>query len=550
MSDFFSSVPVLTNEKDIRQALLNRVPEEARDEFFTPLHPQEMSIDEAKMSEEGVRQAIELLQQAVNQQSRTVIFGDYDCDGITSTAILWLTLRELGLTTRPFLPRRDVHGYGLSISALEELWAQEPFEVLVTVDNGIVAHPAVEWLKDKGVIVIITDHHTPSDTLPQADAIAHSRLLSGAGVAWILARELKSSLTTDLLDLATIGTLADQVPLYGANRSLVVYGLPILARSQRPSLQIMSELAGLKGKPLSSTGVTFGLAPRLNAMGRLADPMDALRALISQQPSRTRQLVATMETTNQARQDLTRSLFPQLQEQVTSQRDQQQSVLIGKGNFHEGVIGLLASQLVEAYGRPAIVLSQGEKVWKASGRSVRGINLIEVLRQIQGVSFASLGGHAQAAGFSLNLSTAENDLVEIQKQLSEIIPNYKPKNRLEITGNIDIQLLNSAIFHITQQFQPFGSGNEEPLFLLQNIRCIQVKPVGKQKNHWQCQIHDLETGIKVPAIFFKAREKYENSPETIRHVAVRFSPSTFGSREFDVQIAQAWGEAERTDLSE
>lgn len=543
MSHPFSQLPVFETLEQVRAALMSRIPETQRDAFFTTFHPLEILLHDAAISEPGYLLALELIQTAIQTQKKVLIFGDYDCDGITATATLWLSLRSAGLTAKPFLPRRDRDGYGLTVPTLEMLWQQEPFEMLITVDNGIVAHQAVNWLREKNVEVIITDHHTPSAELPEANAIVHSTLLCGAGVAWMVARGIHPSSAEDLLDLVAIGTLADQVPLYGANRSLAIHGLKKLRSGSRPSIRTLAQLARIDLSKITSSGVTFQIAPRLNAMGRLGDPMDALRALVSRSPERLEELLSQLEATNHTRQDMTLEFYTQVQAEVEAMGDSIPPVLIVFGEYHEGIIGLLASRLVDDYQRPAIVISTLGEVWKASCRSLPGFNVVEALRALEQVQFVSLGGHELAAGFSLDFRNGLEEITKIKSLFSKMDRINQSNIDSSIIGTIGIQLLNSELLSIIQTFQPFGAKNQEPSFMLQDILYTNVRPVGATAQHWKAEIKDQD-GAKHDSIFFKASQKYLHAPETVRHAAVRLVPSTFGKRPFDIQVTALYPEQE------
>jgi single-stranded-DNA-specific exonuclease len=426
------------------------------------------------------------------------------------------------------------------VKALEDRWKEHSFDLVITVDNGIVANEAVSWLKSKGATVIVTDHHQPSETLPEADAIVHSSLLSGVGVAWALSRALTPDQADSHLDLVAIGTLADQVPLVGANRALVKHGLQALRHTQRASLIALAELAAIDLSKISANGITFTLAPRINAVGRLADPMDALRALVSQSPSRIKELIASMERTNTERQDLTQSMYKEVLQSLSAEVENLPPILIISGPYHEGIIGLLASKLVEQYHRPAIVISTLNDVWKASCRSVPGFSIIAALRSVEGVEFVSLGGHAMAAGFSLNATRGNESIERLKQELTEKYTNIALKSNSEYIGTLSFRLLIPDLVRVIEEFEPFGSGNIEPCFLLKDIRFTSVQYVGKQKQHWKGSLLHFETGSSAPAIFFRAQEKYLQDAATIDQVVVRVVASSYGKFGFDVQIAQAF----------
>ncbi len=539
----FVPPPHLSNLEEIEAALTNRIPKEFLSSFFTPFHPLEISAEDCDIVRDELNKAVLRIQTAIQNSESVLIYGDYDCDGVTSAALLWQVLRSLGLTAQPFLPRRDLYGYGMSVSALEDLVAKHgKFDLIITVDNGIVAHEAVDWAKQAGIDVIITDHHEPGNVLPDAVARVHSPLLCGAGVAWMLCRELSPDLALEHLDLVCIGTLADQVRLLGANRSLVIHGLNQLKTTRKVSLQALAQITATDLTKLTAQDVTFRFAPRINALGRLADPMDALRALVSQSPARITELLQIMEKTNAERQALTKEYYVEILDRVMREvrENTLPKVIVIAGDFHEGIIGLLASALVEQFHTPAIVISTQGEVWKSSGRSTNGFHLTEALRAVSGVSFISLGGHAKAGGFSLSPKTGSEDIKVIQSILSEKFEQMGQNHDTEYTGTVVAQLLNSDLLHLMSRFEPFGSGNSEPILFLSDVQFTHIKEIGKDRKHWKGIIRDPKTFFEVPAIFFKAADKYQSTSDTIAHLAVKVVPSTYRSQGFDVHIVEAW----------
>lgn len=535
-----SSLPVLSSYDSVQETLTNRVPQKYRDTFFQPTPSQDLTPQEMEIDPRALQASASRIKQAIAQKERVLIYGDYDCDGITSTAVLWETLHSLGLDATPFLPRRDVHGYGLSVSALETLWQAGSFDLVITVDNGILAHKAVQWIKDQGADVIVTDHHTPADTLPAADVILHSTLMSGVGVSWALSQALDPDGAKQRLDLVVLGTLADQVKLWGANRSFVVHGLEVLRRTSRPSLGLLAQFAKVDLASISASSLSYSLIPRINAMGRLGDPMDALRALLSRNRQRMEVLISKLEETNTERQNLTQDLFLEVESVVKSQGLDQQSFIVVTGEYHEGVIGLLASRLVDLYARPAIVITTTVTPWKASGRSLPGVHLLDALRSATTVQFASLGGHELAAGFSLNPDDSVTQIDLLRSHLYENYPNIQVKSNTEIIGTLDIRLLNAELWSVLLRFAPFGSGNPEPEFLLQDVSFEQVKPVGSTGQHWRGVIVSQNSDTRIPAIFFKATQKFPGEPKDITSMSVRLSASTYKNKQFEVHVTKAW----------
>jgi single-stranded-DNA-specific exonuclease len=521
---------LISSLPQLEELLMQRIPEADRSRFFSPPHPSELLTADHGLAADWLERARERIERAIAGQEKVLIFGDYDCDGITATAILWETLRERGLLAQPFLPHREKHGYGLSVKALEDVWQQFQPQLVITVDNGIVAHQAIAWLKEKQVDVIVTDHHESSGSLPPADVVLHSTKLCGATVSWMLAHALAPDFAKAQLDLAAIGTIADQVPLTGANRSFAWHGLQALRRTQRPSLVALAEVAGLKLAEASSTTVHFGLAPRINAMGRLYDALDALRALVSRHPERVRSLMQNLQTVNLERQELTKESLELVQRAIADHADE--SIVVVTGDFHEGIIGLIASKLVDLTHKPSIAIAVGGPLAKASCRSVAGCSIIDFLRGLD-VPFLSLGGHTMAAGFSVSQEQLETAVQSIRSRAKTDIDRTVLEPSLDVIGPIASGLLNRATPELVARFAPFGAGNAEPLFLLPQTKITGLKVVGRDGKHAQLKL-DYE-GRNLAAICFGYREK--SARENITgDLVVRLAPSAYRNRDLEIQV--------------
>lgn len=516
---------------ELEQWLLQRIPAPQRNRFFTPPEPGQLSPRELGLDEVSIQLASERVVKAIADQEAVLIFGDYDCDGVTATAILWETLRQRGLLARPFLPHRQRHGYGLSVKALEDIWLQYQPKLVITVDNGIVAHEAVNWLQERGAQVLITDHHEPGDSVPPADFILHSQQLCGASVAWTLANALDPEFAQKQLDLAAIGTIADQVPLYGVNRSFAWHGLNALRRTTRPSLLALAEVAGLQLSSASASTVHFGLAPRINAMGRLYDALDALRALVSRSPERTRQLMAQLQAANLERQGITQSAVEEVTAQLSIHNPE--SIVVVAGQFHEGVIGLIASKLVDLTQKPSIVITTGEDYAKASCRSVPGFQITDFLRSLAGIQFLSLGGHAMAAGFSIVPDQVEQVMLAIRQRAKTSVPAQLLVPSLKVVGELSGELLRRTTPEALEQFAPFGAGNPEPLFLLPQAKILGLRPVGRGGQHAQLNIE--YQGKTYQAICFGYHNK-EVRPAAGADLVVKLEASLYRNKELEIQV--------------
>ena len=452
------------------------------DTFFNPPHPSTLGYENCGISKEEVVKAHARFAQAKEKKETVVIFGDYDADGITATAIVWLALREYGILAQPFIPLRDKHGYGLSVQALEEVLTTFSPDLIVTVDNGIVAHTAAEFLESKGVDLILTDHHQAEERIPPATAVVHTTDLCGATVGWMLVHTLVSeAFANSLLDLAGIATIADQVPLLGANRAFAFYGIKEIQKTNRRGITSLLQSARVKRADVDSGTVGYVLAPRINAMGRLAHGLDALRLLCSQSPKQIASLTHTLTDTNSQRQELTKDLFQEALEQAKIQQDEH-VIVVYSASFHEGVIGLIAGRLVEYFSKPAIVLSISDATAKASVRSVPGIHITNFLRKFKG-EMTSLGGHPMAAGFGVEKEHMVSLIDHLQTEARSTIDATLLEQSLTVEARIPQELISLEMLNTLEKFAPFGSANEYPVFALHDVQVVSARAMGKDMNH-------------------------------------------------------------------
>jgi single-stranded-DNA-specific exonuclease len=527
-----STPQLLQSAQDIEQALLNRIPQEWREHFSQPLPPAQLTAVDLGIDPQQLTEAVSLLQVARSTQQKVLIFGDYDCDGVTATALLWEALREFGITAIPFLPHREKHGYGLSDRVLPDLLASHP-DVIITVDNGIVAVDAIATLRDAGITVIISDHHEPGDQLPNAHAIIHSTRLAGVTAAWVLANALVPDQSAQWLDYAALGTIADQVPLVGPSRSFAWHGIQTLRTTTRPSLQALAKIAGLDLTTIDASGVHFGLAPRINAMGRLTDAMEALRALVTRQPDKIAQQMQILQDTNVQRQQLTSDHLQEIAESMAPYSSDRLSIVVGQ--YHEGIIGLIASKLVDQYYRPSIVITTTPPIAKASCRSVAGIHITEFLRSID-VPYTSLGGHAMAAGFSLAAGDITDFVTKAQQQAQQQISLEVCQPGLEVVGQLAWDCLVPATMSVLAQFSPYGAGNAEPLFQINDLDIIDSKIVGRDGRHRQCTLRDRVSGCTIRSICFDWQRRLGEQWADQHQFVVRLQTSQYRAPQVELQI--------------
>ena len=449
--------------------------------------------------------AIDRLALAANRGEPVAIYGDYDVDGITGTAILTEALREVGIDARPFIPHREREGYGLQDAAVGQL-AAEGAKVLITADCGITALEEIAAARDQhGLDVIVLDHHEPAEALPDATAIVTPKRapnghplseLSTGGLAYRFGQALAERISTQpaqsrWLDLAAMSTVADVVPLRGENRWIVHQGLRALESTDRPGLRAL--LSGRRGNgPIDTETIGFQLAPKINAAGRLDDASLALEMLIERQPDQARELAGRLESLNDERRRLTSDAMSDAEQQIRRQLDpsgQAPLVLfVGGEDIHHGIVGIVAGRLADQWSRPAFVWSVIDNEARASGRSAAGFNLVRMLDSARDLLVRG-GGHARAAGFSAEPS----QLGPLMARLNEAAQRQLDAGEagawaaLEGRMNIDAQVPLSAVTRQTvgwiERLAPFGEGNPAPTFLSNQVAVRQAKTVGADGAH-------------------------------------------------------------------
>ena len=456
----------------------------------------------------GMKAAVARIHRAIDDGERVVVFGDYDTDGVTATALLYTYLDAAGADVYYKLPNRGEEGYGLSEEAVE-LMAEKGVGLIITVDNGISAAAAVARAGELGVDVVVTDHHLPPEQLPGAAALVDPQLpedqspcktLSGAGVAFKLIAALDGCTPADMLpfygDLAAIGTVADMMELQGENRTLVKAGLQLLQDTDRPGLAALIRRCGFEGRPLTAENVSFGLAPRLNAAGRMDDATAALRLLLCEEEEEAEALAEALDEQNAQRQkieqQITEAACAAVEADPTYQRDRI-LVVWGEG-WHQGVIGIAASRLVERYGKPAIIVSvdaQGEG--KGSGRSVAGVPLYEAIAACSGL-LLRFGGHAMAAGLSVRREKLPAFRRAVNQWAAQAVPVVQ-RPPLQVDAAVQLGDLTPEGVAELDRLAPFGTGNPAPLFLVRDAVVEGVYPAGTAGRHSRLRLRQGGAGL-------------------------------------------------------
>jgi len=478
-----------------------------KEAFFHPPNPNELNLKELGLSEKEVEKAIKRIKKAIAGKETIIIYGDYDADGICGTGILFETLYQKTDKVLPHLPNRFNEGYGLNSQSVRNLKTKfRDLGLIITVDNGITALEAVDAASELGIDVIITDHHLRGEVSPKACACVHTETIGGAGIAWILAKELRKSLKIkegnlkhgDGLDLAALGTIADVLPLVGPNRSLAWHGTNALQNTKRPGLLALYQEAGIKN-PIGSYEVGYIIAPRINAAGRLEDPIKALQLLCTASFKRASSLAGELGLTNRKRQETQEQIVVSVKEMAAQVSDKKVFVF-AKESYHEGVIGLAAAKLVEEYYRPAIVIAKKGKDSKASARSIPGFNLIQTLKQLEDEFNLKLGGHEMAAGFSIATDRIDLFSTRFEEVAGPLITDAMLERSLKIDLIVEFSNLTLDLARQLRTFRPFGTGNPTPTFATNDVSVISANSVGRDGNHLKLKLE--KDGIEIQAIGF------------------------------------------------
>lgn len=428
---------------------------------------------------------------AVDNMEKIAVYGDYDADGVTSTAMLYSYLETRGADVIFYIPQREGEGYGMNIGAVEYL-KEQGVSLIVTVDNGISSVQEVARANELGIDVVVTDHHRPQEILPDAVAVVDAyrpddtspyKHFSGVGIAFKLLMALEDGAgdVEDLLeaysDLAAIGTIGDIVPLTGENRTLIRAGLERLSQSDRPGVQALLENAGIAGKALTSTNVAFTLVPRINATGRMGAPERAVRLLISGYEEEAEVLSEEICADNEERRRVEAEIAEAAFADIEAKGYMKDRVVVVDGeNWHHGVIGIVASRVTERCGKPCMIISRGETEARGSGRSIEGFSLFEAICAC-GDLLIKFGGHPMAAGITLKPENIEAFRKRINQYAAEHFPQM-PTQTVTLDCKLNPAALSVSMAQSLTQLEPFGNGNPQPVFGLFNMEISNVTPVG------------------------------------------------------------------------
>ncbi len=463
----------------------------------TYLHPShEQFLDPFTINE--MEKVVERIISAIYAMEKIVIYGDYDVDGITSTTMLVKFIRELSNNIEFYIPHRLEQGYGLSIQAVNEVLLMKP-DLLITVDCGVVSFEEVSLLKSEGVDVIITDHHQSKENLPDAYAVlCNTRIdntyenpyLSSSGLTYKLLQALDTrlTLTKDLdeyLQLATLGLVADVVPLIGENRAMVSIGLESLRNTKVEGIKALFDIAGVSlQEPITTYHLGYMVCPRINATGRMDHANTAVALLLENSQRKATVLATKFDQLNKQRQIEQQRIYEEVLKKLHETNDDHGVIVLGNKNWHYGIIGIVASKVQEATNRPVILLDIKEGIAKGSGRSINGFNLVEALTYCSDY-LIKYGGHEKAAGVTLN----EGNIDSFKEAMNDYYSKLELTKKHEIIIDLEISSadITEEMINELTKLQPFGESNKRPVFLVRNVVFSNTRAIGKEKNHFKGQ---------------------------------------------------------------
>ena len=494
-------------DKSLVTRLLHSRGIKTEEEIYEFLHPLEMKIIHPKAFCD-MEKVVERLSKAIDEGEKIVIHGDFDADGVTSTSLLYRTFKYLGADVNYFIPNRETEGHGFDTKALVKLMTQVKPKVIISCDCGISDVDAVNFLNSFKIDVIITDHHEAPEVLPKALGIINPKApnaldesltakqiesltsLAGVGVAFKTAHALlekygKLEFISEILPYVAIGTVADLVPLIGENRYLVTKGLELISAGKHFGISQLLASAGYKGQ-ITSEQIAFGIAPRINASGRLDTVDSALKVLISDNKQEIQVAIQTLNEFNKIRQELCQNIFAEADEMVKKEGNRNSAIVLFNKDWHIGIIGIVASMLVEKYYKPTFLMtySTETKQYRCSARSVEGINLYDAI-SMNSELFDGFGGHSMAAGLAFSEEKASFE--QVKSALCKTVKEMSQGKDLKPFINIDLLLepddVTVDLVEQISQLEPFGQSNPSPIFALKNLKIKEKRLMGDNKNH-------------------------------------------------------------------
>ena len=472
---------ILSNRDITEKEQIEKFLNSKRNDFYNPYKMLDMEI------------AVKRIIKAIEDKEKIIIYGDYDVDGITSVTVLKSFLEERGITIAEYIPNRLEEGYGLNKKAVKEI-ADQKYNLMITVDCGISAIEEIEYANSLGIETIITDHHEPGNELPKALAVIDAkrkdntypfRNLAGVGVVFKLIQAISIELGLEekeylkYLDIVCIGTISDIVPLVDENRVIVKLGLKLVEQTKNLGLKEILESTGYN--KIDSTTISFGVAPRINACGRMGHQEEALKLFLSKDKNEVIELTQKLNEYNRIRQETEKNIYNEAIEQIEQiDLDKQHTIILMGKNWHHGVIGIVSSKITELYFKPSILLCEEGEEGKGSGRSIPGFDLYEALTECNEL-IEKFGGHSMAVGINVkkdNFEKFKEKFEEIakQKHIEEIVPILK------IDALINLDEIDKNIVESLKELEPFGEENKMPLFAIKNLKIDSIRALSEGKH--------------------------------------------------------------------
>ena len=474
--------------------------------FLNPPDPLQYSLSDFGFKKGEINNVLKTLAEIYKKNQMIVVYTDYDADGITGGAIMWETLHLLGFKVMPYVPHRKSEGYGFSRKGIDAVVKEFHPKLIISVDHGITSKVEVDYANKIGIDILITDHHhKQEEKVPvKALAIFHIPELSGSGTAYIVAKEIynhfktknknlkiiKHNFQNDYLGLATIGTIADLVPLVGKSRSIVAHGLGTFSKNRRPGIRALFDDAKIKSKKITPYEIGFMIAPRINAVGRLEHAIDALRLLCTVDKDRADKLAGQIGNLNIDRQMLVRDQVAEAISMLEKNKTIPKIIVLHSNSWHEGVIGLIAGNILEKYYRPTIVMTKSEDNFKGSVRSIPGFHITDFLSNFKKI-LVGYGGHAAAAGFTVMSKNRVMFTKLVVKNANKMIDDKILDRKLEVDLKIPLSTMSKKLFLLIDKMGPFGMGNSKPLFVSE-VMVSHARILGKQRQHLKLEVKDAK----------------------------------------------------------
>ncbi|MGD8252521.1 MAG: single-stranded-DNA-specific exonuclease RecJ [Desulfobacterales bacterium] len=528
---------------------------DAAAEFLNPTFGSLLPPDAVK----DLQEAANRLADAIEDRETILVFGDYDVDGITATVLLVDFIRQSGGIVDYYIPHRMSEGYGFQPDHIDRVILPSQATVVVTVDCGITSFDAVQQAANRGIDVIITDHHTPSDHIPEALAVVNPKQadcdacldhLSGVGMAFYLLMLLRKCLRDRrywqhraepnlkrFCDLVALGTVADMVPLLKENRAFTRAGLGVIEEGLRPGIQALLAVSGLGSSPMQSDDIAFRLAPRINAAGRMDRADIAARLLLTDNLETASAEARRLDDLNRQRQDIERRTVEAIRHALESTPGalDRSTIVMADKDWHEGVLGIVASRIVRHYGRPTILLTVNEGLSKGSARGVCGLDLYEALNRCR-ADLISFGGHAMAAGLRLKVSDLGRFHDRFDAVVAETLTTLPVVDPLLIDAEIDLTRIDPRMMDNFERLKPFGQGNPEPVLMSRDLLADNCRVIGDRHRKFVLVQSARGRTVRMPAIEFNSRLE-ETLPRRLSRAAFHLKWNTWnGTRSLQAVI--------------